>query len=121
MGLSLAERRARHRRVSPWEKIAENRIQEAIEAGELTPLSGGPLDLTEYFSLPPALRAGTALLGSAGAVPPEVDLLKSIAGLEREFAAAAPERAREIGARLQDLRVTFRMSMERRMRSDRDH
>ncbi len=71
-----------------WQKLAENRIDEAIALGEFDDLPGHgqPLDLTEYFSQPASERMGVNLLKNAGVVPPEVELLKQIAALEEALA-----------------------------------
>jgi hypothetical protein len=106
--------------MSAWEKLAENRIQEAIESGQLElPASAGPLDLTGYFALPPAERAGVMLLRNAGVLPPEVELLKQEAALESELTTATGDRARELKAQLEQIRVTFRMNLERRAQAAR--
>ncbi len=106
--------------MNAWAKLAENRIQEAIEAGELDPtMTAGPVDLKDYFSLPADERAGLTLLRNAGVVPLEVELLKQRAELEQKLASASEPQAKEIRARLEELRVTFRMNMERRLRAAR--
>jgi len=66
--------------MSYFQRIAEQRIREAIERGEFDnlELAGKPLDHTDYFNAPPELRAGYHLLRNAGVVPEEVDLLNSI-------------------------------------------
>ena len=103
--------------MNAWAKLAENQIQEAIESGQLEmPAGAGPLDLTDYFALPAAERAGVMLLRNAGVVPPEVELLKQAEALERELASAHEFRGREIRARLEEMRVSFRLNLERRTR-----
>jgi hypothetical protein len=117
-----------------WTKLAENRIEEAIANGEFKDLPGRgqPLDLTEYFALPPAERAGAALLKNARIVPPEVELLRAIASLEETLTAArqapAPDTlaAREhhenqiaaLRNELEQKRVAFALAVERRKRRD---
>jgi hypothetical protein len=104
--------------MNAWEKLAENRIQEALASGALAaPSNGTPLDLSDYFALPASERAGAFLLGQAGVMPPEVELLKQAAALEHELASAEPERARELRAQLQQARVTYGLAMERRARA----
>jgi hypothetical protein len=68
-----------------WTKLAEDRIEEAMANGEFDhiPGTGMPLDLAEYFALPAAERAGAMLLKNANVIPPEVQLLKEIAELEK--------------------------------------
>jgi hypothetical protein len=104
-----------------WTKLAEDRIAEAIANGEFDnlPGQGKPLDLADYFALPAAERAGTALLKNANVVPPEVQLLKEIAELEKAivFHSDSPRVAR-LREQLQEKRVAFSMSMERRRRRE---
>ena len=103
-----------------WEKLAHNRIEEAIAAGEFDDLPGRgkPLDLTEYFSQPSAERAGVSLLKNAGVLPPELELLKLIARVEEAMAKNAdPAQRARLNAELQEHRVAFAMAMERRRRT----
>ncbi|MEP6673358.1 MAG: DUF1992 domain-containing protein [Chthoniobacter sp.] len=109
-----------------WTKLAESRIEEAIAQGEFEnlPGQGQPLDLAEYFAQPATERAGSALLKNANVIPPEVQLLKEIAALEKAVAASetagnipgAP--AKTLREQLQEKRVAFAMAMERRRRRD---
>ena len=81
------------------ELVAEQRIAEAIERGELAnlPGEGRPLALDDDALVPEDLRAAYRILKNAGYVPPEVEALTEIAQLEnlvtREGADTA-ERAR---------------------------
>lgn len=122
-----------------WARLAEDRIEEAISRGEFRDLpgQGQPLDLTEYFALPAAERAGAALLKNANVVPPEVQLLKEIGELEETIqgveggaaaggrdASHAPQTSysaldeclTRLRAQLQEKRVAFALAMERRRR-----
>jgi hypothetical protein len=104
-----------------WEKLAQNRIEEAIAAGEFDDLpgKGKPLDLAEYFALSPTERAGEAVLKNAGVLPPEMELLRKIAALEAALASAdrADERGR-LQAELQEQRVVFALAMELRKKRE---
>ena len=104
-----------------WEKLAQNRIEEAIAAGEFDDLPGRgqPLDLDAYFALSPTERAGAAMLKNANVLPPEMELLKQIAALEaaHEQASDPAEKAR-LFTEAQEKRVTFTMAMERRKRRE---
>jgi hypothetical protein len=93
-----------------FERIAENRIREAMERGEFDglPASGKPIDLDEYFKVPGHLRMPYSILKSAGCLPEEVELLKEIAALERDMAAAPPEGEPASGARQQLSRALAR-------------
>lgn len=131
-----------------WTRLAENRIEEAIANGEFKDLpgQGQPLDLAEYFALPAAERAGAALLKNANVVPPEVQLLKEIAGLEEAINSAESgaladgrdgkngmdrshkshasqpshdePRLTRLREQLQEKRVAFALAMERRRRRE---
>ena len=103
-----------------WEKLAENRIQEAIECGELQPPPAGtPLDLAGYFALPAAERMGLSILRSAEIVPPEIELLKRIVALERALAECSDAaRATTLRDELQTRRVNLALAMERRKRRE---
>jgi hypothetical protein len=105
-----------------WTRLAESRIEEAIAGGEFDDLPGRgqPLDLTDYFALPAAERAGAALLRNANVVPPEVELLKTIGQLETALGQSTdPGEAAKLRAELQERRVAFSLAMERRRREPR--
>jgi hypothetical protein len=75
------------------EKIIEEKIKAAIEAGEFDNLSGRgkPIDLDAYFSTPADLRLGYSVLKSAGCAPPEVELLRELEQLRAQLAACSDE------------------------------
>lgn len=77
-----------------WERIAENRIREAMQDGEFDnlPGAGKPIDLDGYFKLPPHLRVAYSILKSANCVPAEVELLTEIASLEQQLSVVSEER-----------------------------
>lgn len=106
---------------SAWHHLAEDRINEAIARGDFSDLPlGQPLDLREYFAQPEAERAGASLLKNAGVVPPEVELLKAVAALERELELCTdPTRAAELRDRLQTNRVALALALERRQKAQR--
>ncbi len=68
-------------------KVIEERIREAIEAGEFDNLEGAgkPLDLDDYFATPEDLRMSYSVLKSAKIVPEEVDRLKEIGELKEKI------------------------------------
>jgi len=104
-----------------WQKLAENRIDEAIALGEFDDLPGRgrPLDLTEYFSQPASERVGVNLLKNAGVVPPEVELLKQVAALEVALAECGDAAERErLNAELQEKQVALALALERRKRRE---
>ncbi len=105
-----------------WQLIAEDRIQEAFERGEFDDLAGTgrPLDLSGYFNAPAADRMAFSLLKSAGALPPELELLKEAEALDRALSTCRDkgQRAR-IQQQIQARRTAFKMAQERRARSAR--
>jgi hypothetical protein len=66
------------------DKIAEEKIKQAIERGELQnlPGEGQPLRMDDDAQVPAELRAGYRLLKNSGFIPPEVTLRKEIAHVE---------------------------------------
>lgn len=66
------------------ELIAERKIVEALERGELAnlPGEGRPLELDDDTLVPEDLRAAYRILKNAGYVPPEVEAFTEIAQLE---------------------------------------
>jgi hypothetical protein len=66
------------------ELIAERKIVEALERGELSnlPGEGRPLVLDDDALVPEELRAAYRILKNAGYVPPEVEAFTEIAQLE---------------------------------------
>ena len=73
--------------MSYFQRLAEQRIREAIERGDFEnlELAGKPLDHSDYFNAPPELRAGYHILKNAGVVPEEVNLLNSIHRIKRHI------------------------------------
>lgn len=78
-------------------KLIENKIREAMEAGEFDNLSGKgkPLDLEAYFSTPAELRLGYSVLKSARCLPEEVELRKEIESLNEQLANCSTENLRQ--------------------------
>jgi len=104
----------------PFEKLAERKIREAMDAGEFDnlPNAGSPIDLESYFSMPPHLRMAFSILKSANCLPAEIELLNEVAGLEAAAAnAAAAEEQARLAAELQQARLRLALALER-MRGD---
>ena len=101
-----------------WERIAENRIREAMQAGEFDDLPGAgkPVDLEGYFKLPEHLRVAFSILKSANCVPAEVELLNEIAMLERQLESAPEDGKRAIRRALTDRRTQLAVVLERARR-----
>lgn len=67
------------------DQIAETRIQEAIERGELRDLPGAgkPLQLDDDSAIPEELRVAYRILKNAGFLPPELQLRKEVREAEQ--------------------------------------
>jgi len=76
-----------------FERLAENRILEAIEAGEFDNLrgKGRPLDLGDDSHIPPELRMAYKILRNADCLPPELELRKEVVTLQDLVASMEDE------------------------------
>jgi hypothetical protein len=102
-----------------WERIAENRIREAMQEGEFDnlPGAGKPIDLDGYFKLPEHLRVAFSILKSANCVPAEVELLNEIAALEQRLQEAPEPQLPAIRRELTDRRTRLAVVLERARRA----
>ena len=101
------------------EKFIEQRISEAIEAGEFDNLEGAgkPLNLDDYFATPEDLRMGHSVLKSAKIVPEEIDRLKEIGELKERIKSCADEDKKKGLIRiLNEKTLAFNLIMERNRR-----
>ncbi len=109
---------------SSFERLAEQRLRDAIESGELTDFAGKgePLELEDLSRVPEELRASYCLLKSANVLPEEMQLKKEILGLSDLIAACEDdgERNRLKGER-SALSLRFWILMEKRGRSGAFH
>jgi hypothetical protein len=101
-----------------WERIAENRIRDAMQAGEFDSLPGAgkPIDLDGYFKLPEHLRVAFSILKSANCVPAEVELLNEIAAFGRQLSTAPEDQQPAIRRALGDRRTRLAVVLERARR-----
>jgi hypothetical protein len=83
--------------VSTLARIAEARIGEAIERGDLDDLpgSGRPLELEDLSRVPAEMRAAYKVLRNADVLPPELELRRHVHSLGRLIEATADEDERE--------------------------
>jgi hypothetical protein len=102
-----------------WNPIAENKIREAIKAGEFDnlPGAGKPIDLDGYFKLPEHLRVAYCILKDANCVPAEVELLNAVTALERQLSEAADGQRPAIRRALTDRRTQLAVVLERARRA----
>lgn len=97
----------------------EERIREAMEAGEFDNLEGAgkPLDLDAYFNTPEDLRMGYSVLKSAKIVPEEVDRLKEIGDLKENIKFSTDEtEKRRLIVILNERVLAFNLLVERNKR-----
>lgn len=104
-----------------FERIAEEKIKEAMGKGEFDNLSGKgkPIDLEAYFATPADLRLGYSVLKSAGCAPPEVELQKEIEELKARLDACGGERKRKALSKEiegKTLKLSLMMDSNRRAR-----
>jgi hypothetical protein len=78
-------------------KLAENRILEAMKAGEFDNLEGRgqPLNLDEDRHIPPELRMAYKILKNADCLPPELTLRQEVVQLQ-DLVAAMPDEAEKL-------------------------
>lgn len=99
-----------------WEKLVEQKIQEAMAAGEFDDLpgKGKPVDLSAYFATPEEVRVSNSILKNAGIVPEEVQLLGEIAKLKASLEGCADEgRRKEIARKIDELTLKYNLLRER--------
>ena len=103
------------------ERVAENKIRQAMADGEFDGVADGrPLDLEEYFKLPEELRMAYSVLKSAGYVPLEVEYLREADRLRRSIDAASDESEREaLRQALRDVELRLNLALERARRRTR--
>ena len=98
-----------------FQKIADEKIKEAIATGEFEnlPGEGKPLDLDAYFATPEHLRMGYSILKSAEIIPEEMELLRQIENLKRSLESATNQvEKKAIGRQLSEKLTSFNMRME---------
>lgn len=101
-------------------RVAENRIRDAMEQGEFDnlALAGEPLNLDEYFSTPEQFRMAHSILKNANCVPVEVELLNEVSRLEQAISSAADPAARQsLQRELTDRQTELAIALERSRRS----
>ena len=100
-----------------FDKLVEQKIREAQEAGEFDDLEGAgrPVNLEAYFNTPEELRAGYALLKNAGVLPQEATVLKELNEMIALLEACRDEKERErLRRAVRDLKLKYDLMIERR-------
>ena len=99
-----------------FDKLVEEKIREAMEAGEFDQIEGAgrPVNLDAYFAAPEDVRAAYSVLKNAGVVPEEAQLLREISET-KEALERTPDPARrgELSGRLRQLRLKLDLISER--------
>jgi len=98
-------------------KIAEQKIREAIERGELDNLAyhGKPLKLDDLMGVPAHLRMGYKILKNAGILPEEMQLKKDIVSLQALLDACYDETERGTIQKQMNAKILrYNMMMEKR-------
>lgn len=103
--------------MDPLRNMAEAKIRDAIDDGVFDDLpgKGKPLQIEDDSRVPAELRGAYSVLRSAGMLPEEMELKKSMVTLRELLAIATDgdERAR-IEAELRDASTRFDVLMQRR-------
>ena len=98
------------------ERLAEERIREAMERAEFDdlPLAGKPLPLESNGFVPEDLRLAYKLLKDAGYLPKEMELRKEIVSLRELLATVEDDGERlKLGRRINDLVLRLNLLTKR--------
>ena len=98
-------------------KIAEQKIREAIERGELDnlPFHGIPIIPEDLSGVPESLRMGYKIMKNAGMLPPEMQLKKEMVSLQQLLDACEDDdEKKQIQKKLSAKMMQFNMLMEKR-------
>lgn len=98
-----------------FEKHADEKIKDAIAAGEFDDLpgKGKPLNLDPYFATPEHLRLGYSILKSADIIPEEMELLREIENVKKSLESSAPGmEEKALRQQLSQKLTSFNMRME---------
>ena len=91
-----------------FQKIAEDKIREAIERGDFDRLEGmgKPLEKEESIRIAPELRLAYKIMKNANLLPPEIETLREIEKLEALLASIDDENEKYCCVRKMNLLVT---------------
>ncbi|MDG4596491.1 MAG: DUF1992 domain-containing protein [Candidatus Contendobacter sp.] len=98
--------------MDPLDQIAEARIHEALERGELRglPGEGKPLRLDDDSAIPEEWRAAYRILKNAGFLPPELQLRKELRQAEQLLHQLPESERSRAHARLELLQLRLAIS-----------
>jgi hypothetical protein len=97
-------------------KIAEARIREAIEKGELKDLpgEGKPIVFEDMTFVPPEMRAAFRLIKNAGLIPDEVALQKEIGHIQESLnKAEAIEEKAKLKKKMEETNIRLNIMLEK--------
>lgn len=103
--------------MSIFARIAEAKINDAIQRGEFDDLPGAgrPLELEDLSHVPPHLRLGYKVLRNANVVPPEVEMRREMYSLDRLIEATSdPDEVEELKRRRREADLRYSLLVERR-------
>ena len=98
-----------------WEKIAREKIKEAMLKGEFDnlPGQGKPVDLSDYFKTPAHLRMAFDILKKSNVLPPVVGIKKDIAALKSQIdKCIEPEQKAKLYQQLQYKEISLQINLE---------
>ena len=103
------------------ERIAERKIQEAMERGEFDDLAlaGKPLSLESDRLVPEDLRLGYKVLKDAGFLPPEMELRKEILTL-KELLSTIDSDEERLGLARRINHLVLRLNLQTKRSIDRE-
>jgi len=102
--------------VDIFQKIAEQRIRQAMEDGEFDnlPGKGQPLQLEDDSHIPEDIRIPYKILKNANCLPPELELKKEILRLEDMLANMPDEKEKYLQMKRLNVLV-MRLNMQRKV------
>jgi hypothetical protein len=98
-----------------FDKLVEQKIREGMDNGEFDNLKGQfePINLDDYFSCPPELRAGYAVMKNAKVIPLEMELLKEVGKLREQVRVCKdPEKKQKLETALNEALLKFNLQMD---------
>lgn len=100
------------------ERLAEQKIREAMANGEFDnlPGHGRPLRWEDDSAIPASLRTSFKILKNANFLPEEMQLKKDILALQEQLAGATEAEAQQLRKQIRDLETRFHLLMERHRR-----
>jgi hypothetical protein len=100
------------------DKLVEEQISKAMEAGEFEDLpgKGKPIDLRAYFETPEELRLAYSILKSNDFAPQEVEVLKEIDALNKQLESCADTDKDRLRKEIADKTLAFKLLIEKPMR-----